>query len=182
VLERLDLEAKLNATHALLRGIGTEEEPLVTTNLGKSGMKDSFLVVNGQSALSVCMSNVNDAVEKIHQDLTEIHLAVEEHKKKWFNGWRGVTYGVHLDQLETHKLVFDSRLETLMKFLMLPRDVVTYRGSKAVTRAQLAIKADPQFVSPLVGGQAAAYGRHSSNNEQQQHGVITPPTFCYDGP
>jgi len=172
LLERLDLEAKLNATHALLRGIGAEEEPLVSTDLGESGMQCSFVLVNGQSALGVCMANVNDAVEKIHQDLKHIHNAVLEHQRKWFRGWRGVDYGLHLTRLETHKIVFDSRLETLMKFLMLPRDIVTKTETAPSSARTASAKTTPLYAA-LTGGKAAAEARASGITN------LSPPTFVY---
>lgn len=190
LLERLDLEAKLNATHALLRGIGAEEEALVSSELGESGFGESssYCLVNGQSALGVCMANVAASVEKIHHDLTEIHKAIQAHQRKWFNSWRTVEYGPHLTRLETHKLVFDSRLETLMKFLMLPRDVVSNTGCSGehnVKSVRYGLQQTTSAGAALAGGKAAAYDRHSRYSSEatcsksSSKNLMASATFVY---
>lgn len=99
----MDLQARLETVEALVEQLSARKNQHPPSRV-----------------LVVCMKNVKDVVEKIHEDLNLIDQRCEEYKMIWFSSWRYPDYGTALKMLREHKSLMDQRVDMLMQILLLP--------------------------------------------------------------
>lgn len=111
-LKQLDIDAQIEAVEALI-------QPLKKSGSVKKG-----------SVLYICLKNVTDAIENIKTSLKKLEQTVFEHRQKIFASWRPTGYADILNVLEEDMILLHTRMDMLVKVLMLPEKTYQLTNSK----------------------------------------------------
>lgn len=102
MLMELDVEAKVSCTRTLVANLRAHRE--------NTEYDDNDYV-------EVCLKSVSDIMDELLKVLHRIYNELDEHRLRWFSGWRSPQVDEDMVLLRTMCKVFDSRLDTLVKCL-----------------------------------------------------------------
>ncbi|ARF11394.1 hypothetical protein Klosneuvirus_1_251 [Klosneuvirus KNV1] len=72
---------------------------------------------NISESLNKAIIGVNEILTLIHQELTTVKAAIEEHNSKYFNGWRAFKWTGTLDNIKKHNEIFKHRYGILFELV-----------------------------------------------------------------
>jgi hypothetical protein len=107
ILAPLDIISKVKLIETLIRDIN-DEIKVQNTEIPKS--------------LELSIQQLNDIVERIHKNLNNIKNRIEYHKTLWFSSFRYVGYLEEVEKLKKNNSILDTRLDHLIKIIMLFRN------------------------------------------------------------
>ena len=71
------------------------------------------------SSLVFAIKSLEEIVKKIDVELADIEKDIEEHKLKWFTGWRSSNHEIRIPNLLRLKDTLDKRIDNLVKVVQL---------------------------------------------------------------
>lgn len=87
------------------------QERIKTVNLLIKDIKEY------NNIISNCILNLHDIILLIREDLKQINIIIENHKKKYFSNWRVLDCKKQVKNLKLHSLILDKRFDYLIKSL-----------------------------------------------------------------
>lgn len=105
------------------------EKTLTVLDLpAKLKVLDAILEENKDSkfggSIDLALMNVQDIVDKIHEELKLIEKAIEYHKTKYLNSWRSLGCDKNIERLVIQRKILDERFELFIKTLVLEKNNV----------------------------------------------------------
>jgi len=76
------------------------------------------------SSLVFAIKSLEEIVKKIDVELADIEKDIEEHKLKWFTGWRSSNHEIRIPNLLRLKDTLDKRIDNLVKVVQLRNIIV----------------------------------------------------------
>lgn len=112
-IQELDIERRLKLIEAVLN----------TKHINRKHDHDSVTKINYQidDPVELCLIHVQQIIDVIYANLTDIDKKVAHHNTKWFNTWRSLNIKSKLEQLKINSDILDKRFSDLMeisKFLV----------------------------------------------------------------
>ena len=87
------------------------QERIKTVNLLIKDIKEY------NNIISNCILNLHDIILLIREDLKQINIIIENHKKKYFSNWRVLDCKKQVKNLKLHSVILDKRFDYLIKSL-----------------------------------------------------------------
>jgi hypothetical protein len=106
IVAPLDIISKVKLIETLIRDVN-DEIKVQHTEIPKS--------------LELSIQQLNDIINKIHKNLNDIKDGIEYHKTLWFSSLRTATYLKDIETLTKNNSILDTRLDHLIKIIMLFR-------------------------------------------------------------
>jgi hypothetical protein len=72
---------------------------------------------NLNESVKMALIGVNEILELIHKELDTIKKAIEYHKTKYFNTWRGFSWSGNLNLIKQHNDILKNRYQMLLELL-----------------------------------------------------------------
>ena len=88
-------------------------ERVKTINLLIKDIKEYNKTINN------CILNLHDIILLIREDLNQINIIIENHKKKYFSNWRILDCQKQVKNLKLHSVLLDKRFDYLIKSCIL---------------------------------------------------------------
>ena len=73
-------------------------------------------------SLELSIQQLNDIIDRIHKNLNNIKNGIEYHKTLWFSSFRSIGYLEEVEKLKKNNSILDTRLDHLIKIIMLFRN------------------------------------------------------------
>ncbi len=73
-------------------------------------------------SLELAISQMNEIVHQLHDNLQELKDKIDYHKTIWFHSLRTPEYLTVLETIKTNKTILDNRFDTLMKIISLSKN------------------------------------------------------------
>jgi hypothetical protein len=106
VIASFDIISKVKLIETIIRDVN-DEIKVQNTEIPKS--------------MELSIQQLNDIIDKIHKNLNNIKDGIEYHKTLWFSSFRSIGYLEEVEKLKKNNVILDTRLDQLIKIIMLFR-------------------------------------------------------------
>jgi hypothetical protein len=106
VIAPFDIISKVKLIETIIRDVN-DEIKVQNTEIPKS--------------MELSIQQLNDIIDKIHKNLNNIKDGIEYHKTLWFSSFRSIGYLEEVEKLKKNNVILDTRLDQLIKIIMLFR-------------------------------------------------------------
>jgi hypothetical protein len=76
---------------------------------------------DSQKSVASALEGVSEILTTLHDDLQLIKIECENHKSKWFSGYRTFTWSKSIETLESHSNILNHRYNLLFELLKIAR-------------------------------------------------------------
>ncbi len=105
----LDIESKVTLIESIIRDINEE-------------IKIHSLIPT--KSLELALLQMKDIIDRIHLNFVEIRVGIQYYDSLWFKNFRTPTYLEHIELLKKNNIILDSRLDNLVKIIMLFKNTI----------------------------------------------------------
>lgn len=105
----LDIESKVKLIESIIRDINEE-------------IKMHNLIPT--KSLELALLQMKDIIDRIHLNFVEIRVGIQYYESLWFKSFRTAGYLEHIELLKKNNIILDSRLDNLVKIIMLFKNTI----------------------------------------------------------
>ena len=94
LIEHLDIETKIKIIDAYIKKIDED---------------------SSSDPIKISIESIINIIKKMNQEIKDINKEIDEHKHKWFHSFRTPQIKAKIDNLINHSIIFDKRIDLLLK-------------------------------------------------------------------